>query len=390
MGDGAGRSSFSGRLMRHRGLLPRIAPFAMTSAHNQTPVTVIAGYLGAGKTTLINACLQTRGERKIAVLVNDFGDINIDAALIESQTDTVLNLAGGCVCCSIGSDFMEALFELAALPHKFDHVLVESSGVALPLPIAQSIALSQSFEVAAIFVLADQESIQGLLKDAYVGDLVRQQLQQADCILLTKSDLVAKGARSPSTGPGLTPEPSSQLPELDFSGPVLTLPRSAYSCEWLLGTEARELKAAQSFKSASMPRGADERSHWLRQADGDVRYKRLSESTSASQANAELFESLAIELDAPLDLPRVEATLLKMASGPVPMILRAKGFVRDRSRPLQWQLLQMVGRRLTLTSMSTPSGLAQDSGLVLILIGLRREMLARQSELNDFLAVLQE
>ena len=65
----------------------------MKPTDEKTPVTLIAGYLGAGKTTLINACLKTRGERKIAVLVNDFGDINIDAALIESQTDTVLNLA---------------------------------------------------------------------------------------------------------------------------------------------------------------------------------------------------------------------------------------------------------------------------------------------------------
>jgi G3E family GTPase len=367
----------------------------------KTPVTIIAGYLGAGKTTLINACLQTRGGRKIAVLVNDFGDINIDAALIESQTDTVLNLAGGCVCCSIGSDFMEALFELAALPNKFDHVLVESSGVALPLPIAQSIALTQSFEVTAIFVLADQESIQRHLQDAYVGDLVRQQLQQADCILLTKTDLVAEeGTRSAGIEQGHPLSRSKQLqakqlqakqlPELNFSGPVLSLPRSAYSCDWLLGTEALELTAAGSSKSATIQRVGDARTHWLTEADGDARYKVLSRSAKVSRGNAELFESLAIEMDAPLDLPRVEAALLKLASGPVPMILRAKGFVRDRSNPLQWQLLQMVGQRFTLTARPTQSGFEQANGLVIVLIGLRHEMLTRQSELNEFLATCQD
>ncbi len=362
----------------------------MKSEQGRTPVTVIAGYLGAGKTTLINACLQTRGERKIAVLVNDFGDINIDAALIESQTDTVLNLAGGCVCCSIGSDFMEALFELAALPNKFDHVLVESSGVALPLPIAQSIALSQSFEVAAIFVLADHQTIHRHLQDVYVADLVRQQLQQADCILLTKFDLVSEGARDSGAEHGPSFDQSKLVSELDFSVPVLSLPRSAYSCEWLLGTEARDLVGVASSQVASAHRGGRSRSQWLTQADGHARYKVLSGSTAWPRANAELFESLTIELDAALDLPRVEAALLKLASGPAPLLLRAKGFVRARSKPQQWQLLQMVGQRFKLTNLSTPFIDENETGLVLILIGLRREMLARQSELNEFLAVLQE
>ncbi len=362
----------------------------MQAERNKTPVTVIAGYLGAGKTTLINACLQTRGERKIAVLVNDFGEINIDAALIESQTETVLNLAGGCVCCSIGSDFMEALFELAALPNTFDHVLVESSGVALPLPIAQSIALSQSFEVAAIFVLGDQESISKHLQDTYVGDLVRQQLQQADCILLTKSDLMADGARSASAEPAQAPEQTRQLLNLDFSGPILSVPRSVYFCDWLLGTETRELSAMGSSRSTRTESSRDSQSHWLIQADGNVRYKALKGATATSQRAVDLFESLTIELDAPIDLPRVAAALTKLASGPVALILRAKGFVRDRGNPQPWQLLQMVGQRLTLSAMPSPPGNAKDTGLVLMLIGLRQEMLARQSELDEFLALLQE
>jgi G3E family GTPase len=356
----------------------------------KTPVTLIAGYLGAGKTTLINACLQTRGERKIAVLVNDFGDINIDAALIESQTDTVLNLAGGCVCCSIGSDFMEALFELAALPNKFDHVLVESSGVALPLPIAQSIALSQSFEVAAIFVLADQESIQRHLQDAYVGDLVRQQLQQADCVLLTKSDVDAAAAGSARTTLDQAFDPPKLKSELGFTGPVLSLSRSAYSCEWLLGTVVLELNAIGSSRSASGQQGEQARSHWLTQADGEVRYKILNGSATASQTNVELFESLAIELDAAIDLPRVEAALLELTGGPLPMILRAKGFVRDRSNPHQLQLLQQVGERVKLTELPTQPGFGNETRLVIVLIGMRREMLARQAELKAFLTVLQE
>jgi G3E family GTPase len=345
----------------------------------KTPVTVIAGYLGAGKTTLINACLQTRGERKIAVLVNDFGDINIDAALIESQTDTVLNLAGGCVCCSIGSDFMDALFELAALPQRFDHVLVETSGVALPKPIAQSIALSQSFEVESIFVLADRETIQQHLKDVYVGDLVRQQLHQADCILLTKSDLIGVQAKEGGAALGLV-----------SSAPIYALPLTAYSCDWLLAPDARGSNSVRDLLLTSGESPATARGHWLTQPDGKSRLKTVGGPNESGSANLQAFDSLAIELDAPIDLARVKAHLLQLASGPVPMLLRAKGFVRDRSKPEQLQLLQMVGQRLNLTDVTAQTESQTASDVVLVLIGLRHEMITRRAELDAFIALLQE
>ncbi len=349
----------------------------MKPTDEKTPVTLIAGYLGAGKTTLINACLKTRGERKIAVLVNDFGDINIDAALIESQTDTVLNLAGGCVCCTIGSDFMEALFELAALPTQFDHVLVETSGVALPKPIAQSIALSQSFALDGIFVLADSETLTHHLQDAYVGDLVRQQLQQADCVLLTKTELLTSAKNTPDV---------TAL----FSGPIVSVPSSAYSCDWLLGT----LKETAGTRDATLqtwvkPTSLDSAS-WLTQPKAGASYSVLGTSHLASRPSADAFESLAIELETPLDLPRVSKALLALASGPVPMLLRAKGLVRDRASPLQWQLLQMVGKRLSLSDFDPQVDRAMASGMALILIVLRHEMLSRQTELNEFIALLQE
>jgi G3E family GTPase len=353
---------------------------------------VIGGYLGAGKTTLINACLQTRGERKIAVLVNDFGEINIDAALIESQTDTVLNLAGGCVCCSIGSDFMEALFELAALPQTFDHVLVETSGVALPRPIAQSIALSQSFEVDAIFVLADRETIAQHLQDAYVGDLVRQQLQQADCILVTKSDLNSPHKESMKAGSGLAKDPAEIETELatymggKVSGAVFALPSTAYSCEWLLGTS--KLSYLKPIRGES---ATPEQSKWLRQPDGDPRYKVQRATSEQQTGDHDVFESLVIELDAPLDLPAVKSALLELAGGQTPMLIRAKGFVRDKANPRRLLLLQMVGPRLSLIELAAPQDqiIVPDPMMALVLIGLKRVMLSRQSDLVDFVTLLQ-
>ena len=114
------------------------------SAPGGMKVTVIGGYLGAGKTTLVNRWLrqaQAQG-RRIAVLVNDFGEIGIDADLILAQSDDVLELAGGCVCCSFGSDLMAALLRLAERNPAPAHVLIETSGVALPGAVARSAKLA--------------------------------------------------------------------------------------------------------------------------------------------------------------------------------------------------------------------------------------------------------
>ena len=304
------------------------------------PVTVVGGYLGAGKTTLVNACLRTRGERRIAILVNDFGDINIDAALIESQTDTVMNLAGGCVCCSIGSDFMEALFQIAALSEApgarpFDHLLVETSGVALPRPLAQSITLTQQFRIASILVLADAPDIRERLADGYVGDTVRQQLQQADWVLLTKTD--APGAID-----------AAQMQALVPGKPVLALSRQAYDCDWLLGETALHPSTAHAGEGLLRP-------------DGDGRLRPVAQrllgaadssgsARAADQAGASgesLFDSLAIEMDAPVDVAALREHLLQMACAEGGLV-RAKGLLRDRQQPGQRLLLQLVGQRATL------------------------------------------
>ena len=114
------------------------------------PVSIVGGYLGAGKTTLVNHLLRERGGRRIAVLVNDFGDLSIDDALIEARDGALLRLAGGCICCSFGSDLLAALQQLLALQAPPDHVLVECSGVALPSAVARSLGLLSGFALDAL------------------------------------------------------------------------------------------------------------------------------------------------------------------------------------------------------------------------------------------------
>jgi len=154
------------------------------------PVTVVGGYLGAGKTTLVNHLLRSAAGERIAVLVNDFGDIGIDAGLIESREDGVIELAGGCVCCSFGSDLMAALMRLPAMDPPPARAIVETSGVALPRPVARSVGLARGLVADAVVVLADAQALLDRAADRYVGDTVVAQLREADLILLNKVDLI--------------------------------------------------------------------------------------------------------------------------------------------------------------------------------------------------------
>jgi len=153
------------------------------------PVTVLGGYLGAGKTTLVNQVLRNAGGIRFAVLVNDFGAVNIDADLIESADGDTIELSNGCICCSVAAGFAEAMFALRERTVPPDRVIVEASGVADPAATAQYAHLD-GFELDAVVVLADAETIRRHARDRYVGRHVVDQLRSADLIVLNKVDLV--------------------------------------------------------------------------------------------------------------------------------------------------------------------------------------------------------
>lgn len=156
------------------------------------PVTIIGGYLGAGKTTLVNALLrQAQGIRRLAILVNDFGDIAIDADLIETSDANMLQLAGGCVCCTIGNDMVNTLVTLQESMGDFDHVVVETSGVALPGVVASTIQISTGVRPDGVVVLADALNIRDQLSDKYIADTIERQLSAAQLLVLTKTDRIA-------------------------------------------------------------------------------------------------------------------------------------------------------------------------------------------------------
>lgn len=151
------------------------------------PVTIIGGYLGAGKTTLINRLLAGPLDRTLGVLINDFGAINVDAELIAAHDGETLTLTNGCVCCSIANDFGSALERLR--DSNIDHVLVEASGAAVPSKVADIAQTWPGYRLAGTRVLVDATDWRRQLNDKYIGHLVRAQLHGAGLRLVTKLDL---------------------------------------------------------------------------------------------------------------------------------------------------------------------------------------------------------
>ncbi len=153
------------------------------------PTTVLTGFLGAGKTTLLNRILADPGSGRVAVIVNEFGDVGIDGQLTTSTAERVIEINNGCICCKVRGDLIAALGELLESGLTFDRVVIETSGLADPAPVIQSFVLDEvlrrRFALDAIVTIADARHLPMQL----AHDEAREQLAFADVVLLNKVDL---------------------------------------------------------------------------------------------------------------------------------------------------------------------------------------------------------
>jgi G3E family GTPase len=156
------------------------------------PVTLVTGFLGSGKTTLVNHILANRSGVRAAVLVNELGEIGIDNELIVAADAGTIELSNGCICCSTNNDLVDAIVRVLSRPDPVDHILVETTGVADPLPVAltfQRPEFRRVLRLDAVVALADAEQFS---LDLFDGIAARNQLRHADAILLNKCDRVAE------------------------------------------------------------------------------------------------------------------------------------------------------------------------------------------------------
>ena len=155
----------------------------------QIPLTIISGFLGSGKTSLLNHLLTQADGRRITAMVNDFGALNIDAELIAAKHGNQIALANGCVCCSIGDDLMRSFMEVMQQTPLPDHIIIEASGVAEPSRIAGFAAVDRQLRLDGIVTLVDASAHNVHSKDPYLADNYAKQIEAAHLLLISKPDL---------------------------------------------------------------------------------------------------------------------------------------------------------------------------------------------------------
>ncbi|EHC18016.1 CobW family GTP-binding protein [Fischerella thermalis] len=154
------------------------------------PVTVITGYLGAGKTTLLNRILTHEHGKKVAVIVNEFGEVGIDNQLVIDTDEEIFEMNNGCICCTVRGDLIRIISNLMKRRHKFDHLVIETTGLADPAPVIQTFFVDedmrQQLELDAVVTVVDAKHIW----QHWEADEAQEQIAFADVILLNKTDLV--------------------------------------------------------------------------------------------------------------------------------------------------------------------------------------------------------
>ena len=293
------------------------------------PITVVAGFLGAGKTTLLNHILQDEHGRRVAVLVNDFGAINIDAELITEVGDGMVSMANGCICCSIRSDLIGAVLKMAGLPDRPEHILIESSGVADPAGIVSSFLEPEIWgrvQLDSVVTVVDAEQALNLPDEE--AELARAQVTGGDLMVLNKVDLVDAARLGQvknwlrETRPGVTVFETSQC----------RLP-----LEILLGTDRTPPAPAASATDPALDVHVHEISATSAAQDGDHAH---------DHDHGLAFDTWTYTSDAPMEFSLMKEVLTHLPD----TVFRAKGFVQAVEKPQRRLVFQLVGRRATVSA----------------------------------------
>ncbi|MGR3742845.1 MAG: cobalamin biosynthesis protein CobW [Pseudooceanicola nanhaiensis] len=300
------------------------------------PVTVITGFLGSGKTTLIRHLMQNAGGRKLAVIVNEFGDVGVDGEILKGcaipdcPEENILELANGCICCTVADDFIPTIEALMKLDPRPDHILIETSGLALPKPLLKAFDwpdIRSRITVDGVIALADAEAVaagrfapdvdrveaqrladEGLDHETPLSEVFEDQISCADIVLLTKPDLA--GAE------GLAKAREIIAAEAPRSLPVVEVSEGAIDLRVILGLEA---------------------------AAEDTLDQRPSHHDGLEDHDHEDFDSVVIDLPEVADPKDLAQRIARLAE--TQRILRVKGYAAVAGKPMRL-LVQAVGARV--------------------------------------------
>ncbi|RUU61644.1 GTP-binding protein [Mesorhizobium sp. M2C.T.Ca.TU.002.02.1.1] len=218
----------------------------MSDAQTQIPVTVLTGYLGAGKTTLLNRILSENHGKRYAVIVNEFGEIGIDNDLIVESDEEIYEMNNGCVCCTVRGDLIRVVEGLMRRPGRFDAIVVETTGLADPVPVAQTFFMDDDVrtktKLDAVVALVDAKHLPLRLKDSKEAE---DQIAFADVVVLNKTDLVSAEELEKVEATVRAINPAARIHRTQRSGVALSevLDRGAFDLSRALENDPHFLEA---------------------------------------------------------------------------------------------------------------------------------------------------
>jgi G3E family GTPase len=307
------------------------------------PVTILTGFLGAGKTTLLNRILNGGHGLRAAVLVNDFGSINIDAELVVGVENNVISLANGCICCSLRDDLVQTIAETIDRPEKPEYILLEASGVADPIGIAMTFnnpKFLDRIRMDSITCVVDTEQVFAHPEYPAIMDLQLRQIASADMLILNKIDLA---------GPEQVEKVRRLIDEHFNNIRIVETNYCDVPYEILLAVGRFDpIKIEQHGRSS----GVQIIPH----------FQDTNEHDHAGQHQAD-FDAWSYVTDRLVSLPALREVARKLPGD----IFRCKGIIRSYEAPDRPVVLQVVGRRVDMTILDHWNG--SDPGTRIVAIG---------------------
>jgi G3E family GTPase len=293
--------------------------------NKKIPITILTWFLGSGKTTLLNHIIRNANGRRIAVVENEFWSTGIDAELIEKSTEEIVEISNGCICCTVRKDFMEAIERLLASGREIDHIIIESSGMSEPLPIAQSFLMNDMWwrvKLDSIICLVDALNIVNNLTQN--TNTALEQIELADFCIVTKWE---------QAGPMILGSIEDVIRRVNAHAPIIHLPTAQIPLDLLLDTDRISLEDAKEMVDTR-----DEHTH----SETFWNFVHKSEYLFDHIRLSEFFRELPYE------------------------IYRVKGFIHLANDPKKTFLVQKVGARFTIEEVENPPKEKQN---VLVFIG---------------------